>query len=157
MTTFTENLKLRGELHLVLKNEATGEILVDRIEKNRVVDVGLAHIASRLKDATATVMGYMAVGTSSANDDDTQTALGAEVASSRTAIGTTTLVQTTVAGDSIQYVCTFPAGTGTGSLVEAGIFNATPTGGVMLCRTIFGVITKGSGDELTVTWKVVIA
>jgi hypothetical protein len=151
---FNENLTLKGTLQLVLRDEY-GNIKLDVLEENRVVDAGLAHIASRLKDATAGVMTHMAVGTSNANDNDTQTALTTEVA--RVAFDSApTLVTTNVSNDSIQFVATFPAGTGTGALVEAGVLNNS-TGGTMLCRTIFSVINKGALDSLTITWKVIVA
>jgi hypothetical protein len=50
----------------------------------------------------------------------------------------------------------FPAGTATGAITEAGIFNAA-TGGTMLCRTTFPVINKGSADSLAVTWVVTVS
>ena len=66
------------------------------------------------------------------------------------------VVATSVANDAVQYVATFAAGTGTGAITEAGIFNDAVTG-TMLCRTVFAVINKGSLDTLTITWKVTVA
>ena len=53
------------------------------------------------------------------------------------------------------YIATFPPGTGTGALVEAGLFNAAAAG-TLLCRTIYSVINKAAGDSLTVTWTITI-
>jgi len=149
-----ENLKLKGFVTVQLHGP-DGAIKEERSFENRVVDVGLKYIASRMKDATATAMSHMGVGTSSANDNDTQTALGT-AAGARQTLTSTTIVTTNVTDDSVQYVATFAAGVGTGALVEAGIFNDVSTG-VMLCRTVFSVINKGADDSLTVTWKVVVA
>lgn len=150
-----ENVKLKGTLTLVLRDETTGEIK-ENFETNRVVDGGLAHITSRLKDASAAAMGWIAIGTANTNDNDTQTLLGAEIA--RVATSTPTFVTTTTTNDSIQYVATFAAGVGTGTIVEAGIFNVvTANSPTMLCRSVFGAITKGANDSLTITWKVVVA
>jgi hypothetical protein len=61
-----------------------------------------------------------------------------------------------VSGNAITYTATFGAGTATGAVVEAGIFNAS-SGGTMLCRTVFPVINKNAGDSLAVTWVVTVS
>lgn len=116
---------------------------------NLVVDSGKDFIASRMKDATATAMSHMAVGTDSTAAAAGQTALLAEAA--RVA-----LTSTNVSANVITYVATFPAGTGTGALTEAGIFNAS-SAGTMLCRTVFSVINKGALDAMTITWTVTLS
>jgi len=148
-----DNVKLKGSLELILRDQF-GNIKEKRLEKNLVVTVGLAYIVSRMKDATATAMSHMAVGTNNTAAAAGNTTLNTE--SARVALDSTTLVTTTVTNDSIQYVATFGAGTGTGALVEAGILNAA-SAGTLLCRTVFSVINKGALDSLTVTWKVVAA
>jgi hypothetical protein len=40
-------------------------------------------------------------------------------------------------------------------LREAGIFNAA-SGGTMLCRTTFPIVTKLPADALTITWTITI-
>ena len=146
-----DNIKTKGTLSLVLTDEFGNVKQQD--EHNLVVSAGLAYIASRMKDATATAMSHMAVGsgsTAAAAGNTTLTELG------RVTLTSTTIVTTSVANDAVQYVATFPAGTGTGAITEAGIFNNV-TGGTMLCRTVFAVINKGSLDTLTITWKVTVA
>jgi hypothetical protein len=59
-------------------------------------------------------------------------------------------------GDTVTYAATFPAGTATGAVTEAGIFNNS-TGGTMLCRTTFAEINKGADDALAVSWEVTIS
>lgn len=144
-----ENVKAKGTLTLTLIGP-DGEIK-EQFEDNLVVNTGLAYIASRLKDATATAMSHMAVGTGTTAAAATQTALVTELA--RVALTSTTIVTTTVTNDAIQYVATFPAGTGTGAITEAGLFNAASLG-TMLSRTVFSVINKGALDALTITWKI---
>jgi hypothetical protein len=55
----------------------------------------------------------------------------------------------------VAYVATFPAGTGTGAVTEAGLFNAS-SAGTLLCRTVFSVINKGAADTLGITWTVTV-
>ncbi len=148
----TEKIKTRGLVTFTLL-DAQGNVK-EQQDHNLVVDSGLAYIASRMRDASVGVMTHMAVGTSTTAEADAQTALLSE--SARVALTSTTIVTTSVADDSVQYVATFNPGTGTAALTEAGLFNAG-TGGVMLCRTVFPVINKGALDTLTITWKVTVA
>jgi len=145
-----ETMKATGKVNVVLKDEF-GNVKEDFTVNNLVVDTGLDFIASRMKDATATAMSHMEVGTDNTAAASGDTALGSAVSSSRTA-----LTSTTVTDNAVAYVCTFAAGTGTGALTEAGIFNAS-SAGTMLCRTVFSVINKGASDSMTVTWTVTIS
>ena len=146
---FNDSIKMKGRLNIVLTGP-DGEVKEQREVDNLVVTVGKNFIASRMKDATATAMTHMEVGTSTQAAAVGDTALIAAVASSRV-----TLTSTTVTTNSVAYVATFPAGTGTGALTEAGIFNASSSG-TMLCRTVFSVINKGAADTLGITWTVTV-
>lgn len=145
-----ETMKATGKVNVVLKDE-NGRIKEDFTVDNLVVDAGLDYIASRMKDATATAMSHMEVGTDTTAAAAGDTTLGSAVGSSRTA-----LTSTTVTDNAVAYVCTFAAGTGTGALTEAGIFNASSAGD-MLCRTVYSVINKGAADSMTITWTITIS
>jgi hypothetical protein len=148
-----DSIKAKGTLQLTLIDE-NGKIK-QQDEHNLVVNTGLAYIASRMKDATATVMSHIGVGTSSTAAAAADTALGSALGA-RSALDSTTIVTTSATNDSVQYVATFAAGASTGAITEAGIFNAL-TSGTMLCRTVFAVINKGALDTLVITWKVTVA
>ncbi len=143
-----DNFPIKGDLHIVIKDALTGEVKVDRLEKNLVVTVGKDWIASRMVGTASNVMGYMAVGTDSTSPAAGNTTLGAEVAR-------VSVTSATASTNTVTYVATFGAGTGTGALTEAGLFNAN-TSGTMLSRTTYSVINKGSGDEMTVTWVITV-
>lgn len=145
---FKENFPIKGDLHILIKDALTGEVKVDRLEKNLVVTVGKEWIASRMVGTAANTMGYMAVGTDSTAPAAGNTTLGAEVA--RVAV-----TSQTASTNTVTYIATFGAGTGTGALTEAGLFNAN-TSGTMLSRTTYSVINKGSGDEMTITWVITV-
>lgn len=149
---FSEKIRATGQVSFVLTDE-NGNVK-QQDSKNLVVDPGLAFIASRMIGTTAAVMSHMAVGTGTTAAADAQTALVAE--SARVALTSSTIVTTTVANDSVQYVATFGPGVGTAAITEAGLFNAAPAG-TMLARTVFAVINKGALDTLTLTWKVTVA
>ena len=148
-----DSIKTKGTLTLVLTDQ-NGNVK-QQDEHNLVVNAGLAYIASRMRDATATVMTHMGVGTGVTAAGPTQSALTTALGA-RVALDSTSLVTTTVANDAVQYVTTFGPGVATGAITEAGIFNAL-TGGTMLCRTVFSVINKDALDTLVITWKVTIA
>ena len=148
----SENIKANGLVSFLLVDQF-GNIR-QKEEHNLVVTTGLSYLISRAKDATATAMSHIAVGTGTTAAATTQSVLVGEVA--RVVLTSTTQVTTTVTGDAIQYVATFAAGSGTAALTEAGIFNAA-SAGIMLARTVFAVINKGALDTLTITWKITIA
>jgi hypothetical protein len=148
-----DSIKAKGTLTLVL-TDADGNVK-QQDEHNLVVSTGLAYIASRMTGTTAAVMTHMAIGSGTAAAAGGDTQLGSQL-STRVALGSTTIVTTSVANDSVQYVATFGAGQSTGAVTEAGIFNAA-TSGTMLCRTVFPVINKGAADTLVITWKVAVA
>jgi len=145
---FTESVNVKGNLEVILLDE-TGKQKDYRKVNNLVVAVGKDVIASRLVGNSLAIMSHMAVGQSATAAATSQTALGSEV-------GRVSLDSTARSTNTITYVATFPAGTGTGALTEAGILNAG-TSGNMLCRTVFSTVTKASGDTVVITWNVTVA
>jgi len=147
-----ENLKLSGQLNIVLKDKA-GNIKDQREVKNLVVNAGLAYIASRMTGTAKSVMSHMALGSgttaAAAGDTDLGTLLG-----SREALDSTTITGTN--DEKVQYVSSFEAGDATGAVTEAGIFNAA-TSGDMLCRTVFDVVNKQADDTMSVTWTITLS
>lgn len=137
-----DNLKLTGRLEIALNGE-----VVQTVE-NLVVTAGKAFVASRMAGVASNVMSHMAVGTSStaaANGDTTLVAEAARVA----------ITSGNASAATITYIATFPAGTGTGALTEAGVLNAA-SAGTLLCRTVFSVVNKGASDAMTITWVVTV-
>ena len=144
-----ENLKLSGQLNIVVKGK-DGKVKEERTEKNLVVTAGLTFIASRMKDATASAMSHMGLGsgttTEAASQTDLTTLLGSREA----------LDSTTASSNTIVYVASFEAGDATGAVTEAGIFNAASSGS-MLCRTKFNVVNKAADDTMNVTWTITLS
>lgn len=145
-----DTLQTIGELHIQVRDTSTGELKVDRLEKNLVVTVGKNFIANRITSASAAVMGWMAIGTNNTAPSGTNTTLNTELV--RVA---TTVSGGTPTGNTVQYIGIYPAGSGTGALTEAGIFNAS-SAGTMLSRTTYAVINKGASDEMTITWTITV-
>lgn len=116
---------------------------------NIIVNGGFDFIADAIGKSASrpAVMNAIAVGTGTTAAAATQTALVTELAR-----GTATYAHT--AGTKVfTLTTTFAAGTGTGAITEAGVFNsATAASGAMLDRVVFDVINKGAADTLQVTF-----
>ena len=138
-----DGLKLKGKLAIALNGDVVQEV------DNLVVTAGKGYVASRIKDASATAMSHMAIGSGSTAAAAGNTALGSE-------LGRVSLTSTNVSAAVVTYVATFAAGTGTGAVTEAGLLNASSSG-TMLCRTVFSVVNKGSADSMTITWTVTVS
>jgi len=142
-----DQLKVTGDVVVEITG-ADGQIKDRREIKNLVVATGKTFIAGRIV-GTPTAMSHMAVGSSSTAAANGDTALGAS-------LGRVALTSATSSGAVVTYVATFPAGTGTGAVVEAGVFN-DPTAGTMLCRTVFAVVNKGVDDAMSITWAITVS
>jgi hypothetical protein len=141
-------VKPKGTLQILLTGP-DGVIKTNHNVDNLVVTTGKQWLAARMYDsATPNEMSHMAVGTDNTAADVSDTTLAVEAA--RVA-----LTSTTVSTNTTQYLAAFPAGTGTGALVEAGILNAG-SAGTLLCRTVFPVVNKGADDTLSITWTITI-
>jgi hypothetical protein len=145
-----DNIKITGDVRIDLF-DANGIVKDTREIKNLVVTVGKTFIASRMVGVSATVMGWMELGTGTTAAAVGDTTLQTVIASSRV-----TLTSGTSATNVATYVASFPAGTGTGAVTEAGIFNAA-SAGTMLCRTVFSVVNKGAADAMSITWTITVS
>lgn len=140
-------IKVTGQLGIVLTDE-NGNVKEERRHQNLVVTAGKQWIAARMKATGApNEMSHMAVGTGTTAAADGQTALVTESAR--------VTLSSSVSGAVVTYTATFPAGTGTAALTEAGILNGS-SAGTLLCRTVFPVVNKGASDSLAITWQVTV-
>jgi hypothetical protein len=144
---FTDSVKVKGALQIEVFDES-GKQKEQKTIDNLVVAAGKQVIAARLLGNTLPVFSHMSVGSSNTAALSSQTSLGAELA--RVSFDSTS--RTT---NALSFVATFPAGSGTGTITEAGIFN-DGTSGNMLCRTNFNAVNKASGDTIVITWNVTI-
>ena len=143
-----ELLKAKGSLKVVLTGK-DGQVKEEHFFDNLVVTTGKNFIASRMVGTSAGVMSHMAIGSSSTAAAAGDTALGSE-------LGRVALASSGASANVVTYTATFPAGTGTGAVVEAGLLNAS-SAGTLLCRTVFAVVNKGADDAMSVTWTVTVS
>lgn len=143
-----ENLKAHGELTISVFDR-NGNLKEAKKVPNLVVTVGKNYIASRMVGTSVTVMSHMAIGTGTGTPIAGDTTLGTEA-------GRVALTAFTASTNTVTATATFPAGTGTGAITEAGILNAN-SAGTLLCRTTFPVVNKAAGDSIAITWVVTVS
>lgn len=143
-----DQLKASGALRVVLTGP-DGVVKEEHEFKNLVVTVGKNFVASRMVGVASNVMSHMAIGSDSTSPVAGNTTLGSE-------LGRVALAGAIASSNVVTYTATFPAGTGTGAIVEAGVLNAA-SAGTMLCRTTFAVVNKGVDDAMSITWTVTIS
>jgi len=148
MGMINDAIKMTGELKITVTSPE-GNVTQETVIPNLVVTAGKNWIAGRMYDTgIPDEMSHMAIGTGTTAAAAGDTALGTQA-------GIVSLTSTTVSTNTVQYVATFGAGTGTGAITEAGVFNAASSG-TMLCRTVFSVINKGAADTLGITWTITV-
>lgn len=143
-----EMLKLKGELTVTLRS-SDGSIKQSFHVPNLVVTAGKNYIASRIASNSTTVMSHMAIGEGIVSPQATDTALGDEA-------GRVSFLSFAASNNTITASANFPAGTGTGAITEAGIFNNS-SNGIMLCRTTFPVVNKEAGDSIAISWLITVS
>jgi hypothetical protein len=175
---FKNIIELGGALQIV-HTGPDGNLIEERMYSNIVVTAGKNWIAQRMTAAGIAATGggemtHMALGGNASGaggvgsnpakpgaTDLTATVLpitnAGVPATTVTELGRVTLTGTagTYSGAVVTYAATFAAGQATGSLVEAGIFNAG-SAGQMLCYTVFDVVNKAANDSIAITWTVTI-
>ncbi len=140
-----ENCTLVGEMTAVLRGP-DGKIKETRNVKNLVVTTGVTAIIERLDSSPTTgIPSHMAVGTSTVVASAGQTDL-TSVLSPRVA-----LTSSVASGAVLTMIGNWAAGASTGTITEAGVFNALTTG-TMYSRATFTAIPKGASDTLQITW-----
>jgi hypothetical protein len=147
---YDKDTPVKGHLRLVLTDK-NGKIKDKREYENTITVLHDATIADRMAGGTDDLIDYTGVGDATGGKSTASTALESQLArvqnDSNTQGG---------GGDDndVVHVSTFAAGTGTGALVEAGLFTDAGAGATLNAYQDFSVINKGAGDTLTVTWTI---
>ena len=146
------DLKLSGYWTAVLRGP-NGEIKQEVEGHNVICTNGKEFLASFLSSAAAGAstftMKYIGIGTDSTSELAADTSLGTELSRHT---GTVSYLSNQI----YQIVATFATGSGTGAIVEYGLFSSN-TAGTMLSRDTESVINKGASDTLQVTAQITIS
>jgi hypothetical protein len=148
MKSNNDALSVKGDVILIKTDELGNSKKYEY--KNLVVSVGKTFIASRMASNTSVVMSHMAIGNGAVAAAVSDTTLGTE-------LGRVTLAVNggSPSANTINYSANIGAGTGTGAITEAGVFNDS-SAGTMLCRTVFPVVNKLAGDSIAISWTISI-
>ena len=145
-----DSITIKGDLRILVQDSVSGCLKEDKFVHNLVVTTGKNLIASRLSSNSDSVITHMAIGTNGTTAQSSDATLVAELV--RQAVTTPGGV---VTANTVKFECVYAAGVGTGSIQEAGLFNANSSG-MMLARTTFPVINKGASDIMTIYWTITI-
>jgi len=147
-----ETVKFK-DVNVLIEHKRKGKVIDKREFHNIVVNAGLAEIVNLMIGSNTTYFNAVAVGTGTTSPTASDTALGTEVMR----VASSNSAQTTnVAGDTAQFVATFNF-TSSYAITESGIFNSTTaSSGTMLAKQVFGALNVVSGDDITITWKIVV-
>lgn len=147
-----KGIVLSGKYHIQLYGEH-GELKKEQVSENVVCTNGKEFLASFLYSAAAAASTftckYIAIGTDATAANAANTALGTELARQTSTVSY-------VSNQIYQLTCTFATGTGTGAIVEYGLFSSS-SAGTMLSRDVDSVINKGASDSLKITYQFTIS
>jgi hypothetical protein len=144
--TDDEVLMFKYNVRLKLYDEKTGEVKKEAIVHNGIAQAGKNELLKVSSPKTVSQFAYMGIGSSNTAFNSSQTALGGELARS-------SAITPTYASGKITFQHTFAAGTGTGTVEEVGLFDASSSGN-MLQRALTGTFVKGAGDALQMTIEI---
>lgn len=149
----TENIKIKANVELILRDAKTGRIkTIDRVH-NIFVTAGKNSIADALRGTDSKgEITYCALGTGTnapaIGDTALQTELFRKLISTKSVTNNTALFETF-----------YTTSEGNGTLREAGLFGDAATGtsgtGTLFCRTAI-TRTKTTSDTLTIRWYVTV-
>ena len=125
-----------------------------------VTNTGIAQIIDALNGGSHTAPQHMGWGTGSTAEDPTDTDLETPSNEARV-LGTKSIVNTTVTGDTYQVIATITSA-GSQTISEAGLFDGAgsgtpPTGANMYVHGVFTGIPLGIGDSIQFTTKIILA
>jgi len=153
---FSGNLKFEGIYTIDVKDK-NGKRKYYEVIKNLIVNTGLAEIAGLIgSTGLPTAFTYLAVGSGSTAAAATDTTLETELTDGglERAAATVTRTTTTATNDTLQLVKAFTV-TGTKTVREVGVFNASSSGDMMSRSVLTSDKNLESGDTLTLTYKLI--
>jgi hypothetical protein len=136
-----DGLNLTGHITAVLRGPDGAVKQVQEVENTITTAGKAAFVDQMLASPGVNKITHMAVGTGTPG----ATALGTE-------LDRNALTSKTRSGAVLTMVGDWAAGDGTGTLTEAGLFDAASSGNMIASGTI--AVTKGASDTLSLTWTI---
>jgi hypothetical protein len=150
---------LRGSIELQLLNAANGQPVGERIKVNTVMTGGRRWVMEKIVSSTnaTNAINAIAVGTSTATLNSSNTNLGSEITASagRKTIGTVDATNITSTAPSWAASVLFATNEANNTIGEVGLFNtSSATAGTMLARATFTTFDKQNTNTLAVTYTI---
>lgn len=142
---FDDVVKFSVNVRLDLKGP-DGAIKDTRTIHNVICTAGKNLVLKASGGTLPAAFSYLAIGSGTAAATAADTALETELARGAATVSNPD-------SSTLQLVYDFAAGTGTGAVTEAGLFDAT-TAGHILSHLVFAVMNKGASDSLTITYTI---
>jgi formylmethanofuran dehydrogenase subunit A len=139
-----ENMNIKGKLTIQLVRD--GKVIEEQKVNNVITAAGKNLICRLVTGESTDDFTHMEIGTSTQAEDVNDLAVISPT-------GRVVLTSKGITANVITFIGDFPAGTGTGTIAEAGIFNDA-TSGTMLNRATFSPISKTAADALKISWEV---
>jgi hypothetical protein len=151
-----DSMKIKGMVKLECHDKQGKLLWRTPYSHNIITNDGKAYMAL-LAGSTGTAFTYLALGTGTTAEAATQTALVTEIVDTNLTRHTAVISRTTttVTNDTCRLAYTWTA-SGTKTIEEIGIFNASSTG-TMLGRKLTGSKTVNSTEELTATYDIIFS
>lgn len=155
----------RGHLHVVLRDETTGEVKLDEIVENLITRIGDQFYGERgagISGAPAAVTGMqLGTGTTAPSKTGAGAAIGTLVANSLVALAANPASSLQGEARRIVYTATWAAGVATANgIAEVALVNqatgtqTTAPASATIARALLSpTVNKGAADSLTVTWN----
>lgn len=144
MPAADSQFKVRENVEVIRRN-ADGEVVQVEKASNLIVTTGVQGIVDRLlASPTVGVPTHAAIGTGT-------TAAAAGDTTLQTELDRNALTSKNRSGAVLTMVADWAAGDGTGTITEAGIFNASSSG-TLFSRVVFSAVGKTATDTLQINW-----
>lgn len=153
---FNGNISFKG-VYTIDVIDKNGKQKYYEVIENLIVNAGLAEIAGLIGNTgSPTAFTYLAVGSGSTAAAATDTTLETELTDGglERAAATVTRTTTTATNDTLQLVKAFTV-TGTKTVREVGVFNASSSGDMMSRSVLTADKNLESGDTFTLTYKLI--
>jgi len=148
---------ITGHVILQVFDSETGELKAKIENHNLVVDIGLDEMAQAtfgVGGVGATNFDWIEIGTGVTAPTATDVAI--ETSACARIQDASPDVNSAISGEtSVSVISSFDGGTCAGGITEAVIANVV-SGGEILARSTFGVVTIGAGDTLNVNYTITI-
>lgn len=152
-----DDLKIRGFVHMVMRDAKTGRIVGERNVENALMNAGRDKIANLIasQPADPNKISHAQVGVGTTATNATHTDLATAIGLARKTLTSAANFSTLSTGVA-RFMFSYDTGEANSTLVEIGLFNSS-SGGTMFSRALFNSTTKDTGMTVAFTYDLVFS